>query len=1311
MNHTGSSTSSRSNSTGFYGTCEIELEEMVPVCDHPHALKRSSLASRWRCDGCRALFVPETNAVPRFRCLDGCDYDLCTRCVTRQRLDLLPVDQFINGDHSNSSNNSSMTATRELQLEEMVSVTGHPHALKRSLLISRWICDVCRGLSDPDLTPATRFRCLDGCDYDLCCDCLSDQRLDVVPQFSFTAPSSSAYLLPTLALEPSAPLLPSFEPNSTLHPEPHCIPNPTLDTPTQSTTTPPECSATPSQVFKEHRDRATGLQTNCAMVRVSTHPHPLLRMPDLGGWVCDGTLLPTGCQRMESSAALPRHRHQCTQCPASYDECESCVALHMVEDYSLIQDLQNQLSTQIQREASLRGFRRSPQLSARSNRGNPADGFFPALLGDATDPNSTEPSAPLFFASLLDKTIDSDPSAAANFSSLPSDLLNSSSSNSSNKFDRIPTPQRVQPSRLPEFLTDFPGSNLVSRHIDQVQCNEFTQQLLLRALQQEAEMTEAEYRSHFYSLPEMHEVHASIGLPLLNSEHFYDITFAIGPTGEKRRAYRGFLAQISPIWMHSFSVAKGFRETGLNRDTELRLPDITVGAFDAILTWAYLRDLRSIDLEDPNDALKLLLFSAQYEIQPLFLYAQCYFFENLSQFPDIDMYELALTLKLLGLQNCLRCCEWILFTLTANGNTASDIYSLWSFCSEFSFHVAMSAVLDLVAYALPLEELIELWELVQNVTSKSDPFHLLRQTLVQTLSINLKSFLVAEQIPLLLALKCIFRATRGDMPETAPHEQQIDVRMLSLISPQTIDSFERHLTSGKYPAEWLSILEHWTSATGESYSSNPGQIISWLEGFDKDSKYRDMAMLAISLTVDIGNLTSIIPVMQIIAPHRPDLLSSLLAGISIYLSMVLQTIHENKLLPTSAEPAMSNRVLKLWHFWRITAEPLVRLNGSVVVPDDLIPHFAEYFAIHLKSLLRAEALLQSLPSQLMSLIITSRSLRISFEIEVVQLLVRWSSLSQPPADLTSFPIRTHLLPPNQLSEVLSLIPNLQTTTNFTLSSSSFSSSRAPGWIEWHTLTTYFQERERFSEFFVSDDRLMLSLTSAGRSWAHAFTAVAPRPQHGCLVWKVDLENIGQLQRSRDSFDGIVLGIGSPVTGSCIGLTDQMTLWTLEHPVAPVLKLQDQAPTPMQKGDQVTVVMDLGQRCAHFLTNGRPVASLSGLSAELIRTASLVVAIRGNGRIRLCSNHVTWTGCSISPTDIPTECTNIIKPVAAGSLSLASSVGPTPPQAKKPMPLLLSVRRLMEKFRLPASSSTPSTADLAEADALDQFVWVDEVDEN
>src|SRR3989338_4714436 len=115
-----------------------------------------------------------------------------------------------------------------------------------------------------------------------------------------------------------------------------------------------------------------------------------------------------------------------------------------------------------------------------------------------------------------------------------------------------------------------------------------------------------------------------------------------------------------------------------------------------------------------------------------------------------------------------------------------------------------------------------------------------------------------------------------------------------------------------------------------------------------------MAMLAISLTVDIGNLTSIIPVMQIIAPHRPDLLSSLLAGISIYLSMVLQTIHENKLLPTSAEPSMSNRVLKLWHFWRITAEPLVRLNGSVVVPDDLIPHFAAYFSIHLKSLLRAE---------------------------------------------------------------------------------------------------------------------------------------------------------------------------------------------------------------------------------------------------------------------------------------------------------------------------------------------------------------------
>ena len=56
---------------------------------HPHILKRNYVQNGWGCDGqkeqggCRkgCTGFNQTAGWARFRCISGCDYDLCDQCL------------------------------------------------------------------------------------------------------------------------------------------------------------------------------------------------------------------------------------------------------------------------------------------------------------------------------------------------------------------------------------------------------------------------------------------------------------------------------------------------------------------------------------------------------------------------------------------------------------------------------------------------------------------------------------------------------------------------------------------------------------------------------------------------------------------------------------------------------------------------------------------------------------------------------------------------------------------------------------------------------------------------------------------------------------------------------------------------------------------------------------------------------------------------------------------------------------------------------------------------------------------------------
>ena len=117
---------------------------------HDHPLAEIGRGG-WSCDGpgCR------NSDGPRFNCSNGCNYDLCQNCVQKYAV-AAPVPE----------------ATL------IVSVTAGPHRVDNHdhplSLCDRggWSCDGRCGTSSGD-----RFRCADGCDFDLCSNCLVSHKL------------------------------------------------------------------------------------------------------------------------------------------------------------------------------------------------------------------------------------------------------------------------------------------------------------------------------------------------------------------------------------------------------------------------------------------------------------------------------------------------------------------------------------------------------------------------------------------------------------------------------------------------------------------------------------------------------------------------------------------------------------------------------------------------------------------------------------------------------------------------------------------------------------------------------------------------------------------------------------------------------------------------------------------------------------------------------------------------------------------------------------------------------------------------------
>jgi len=124
---------------------------------HTHPLNRN-FGPSWICDGtkrpggCKSGLTSSSHfgTVPRFRCNSGCDYDLCLSCVCNGGV-------------------------------EPVAHPWHPHFLQRSSLTSSWFCDGrkmpggCRYgfASTPMAKSVARFRCISGCDFDLCDRCMA----------------------------------------------------------------------------------------------------------------------------------------------------------------------------------------------------------------------------------------------------------------------------------------------------------------------------------------------------------------------------------------------------------------------------------------------------------------------------------------------------------------------------------------------------------------------------------------------------------------------------------------------------------------------------------------------------------------------------------------------------------------------------------------------------------------------------------------------------------------------------------------------------------------------------------------------------------------------------------------------------------------------------------------------------------------------------------------------------------------------------------------------------------------------------------
>jgi hypothetical protein len=121
---------------------------------HAHDIGPVRGMRRNSCDVCRASIDPNGS----FRCTRGCDYDVCTACFARLRPERLP---------------------------------SHAHAIGPVDGMERHRCDECRG----PINPRGSFRCVEGCDFDVCQSCWDRHRARATAAAAPKTPGVSFVLL------------------------------------------------------------------------------------------------------------------------------------------------------------------------------------------------------------------------------------------------------------------------------------------------------------------------------------------------------------------------------------------------------------------------------------------------------------------------------------------------------------------------------------------------------------------------------------------------------------------------------------------------------------------------------------------------------------------------------------------------------------------------------------------------------------------------------------------------------------------------------------------------------------------------------------------------------------------------------------------------------------------------------------------------------------------------------------------------------------------------------------------------------------
>eukprot|EP00727_Mastigamoeba_balamuthi_P002630 m51a1_g12364 hypothetical protein (761) ;mRNA; f:580269-582847 len=158
----------------------ISPSEVVSA-SHEHTLKLSSRNTSWYCNGkylaggCKGKSSSGTGRV-RYRC-DACDFDFCPDCL------VFRCQQAQQASATSAPQPSKPSGPSPVSPSEQTTaiVVCHSHRLSRSTRDNGWGCDgrknsggCRRGITGFNQTSGVpRYRC-DGCDYDLCSDCLVD---------------------------------------------------------------------------------------------------------------------------------------------------------------------------------------------------------------------------------------------------------------------------------------------------------------------------------------------------------------------------------------------------------------------------------------------------------------------------------------------------------------------------------------------------------------------------------------------------------------------------------------------------------------------------------------------------------------------------------------------------------------------------------------------------------------------------------------------------------------------------------------------------------------------------------------------------------------------------------------------------------------------------------------------------------------------------------------------------------------------------------------------------------------------------------